>query len=42
MGRRRDGSLSHQKDNLIQDSVGNKENRYPIPDPNKKNDKYHQ
>jgi glutamyl-tRNA reductase len=26
---------SKKKKNLIQDSVGNEENRYPVPDPNK-------
>jgi hypothetical protein len=35
MGRRGDGNHSPQKNNLIQDSEGNKENRYPVPDPNK-------
>jgi hypothetical protein len=34
--RRRDGNYSPQKKNfLIQDSEGNEENRYPVPDPNK-------
>jgi CHASE3 domain sensor protein len=33
--RRRDGNHSPQKSNLIQDSEGNEENRYPVPDPNK-------
>jgi hypothetical protein len=36
MGRRRkDGNYSLQKNNSIQDSVGNEENGYPIPDRNK-------
>jgi hypothetical protein len=35
MGRRRDGNHSPQKNNLIQDSEGNKENGYPGPGPNK-------
>jgi hypothetical protein len=35
MGRRRDGNYSPQKNNSIQDSLGNEENRYPVPDPNK-------
>jgi hypothetical protein len=35
MGRRRDGNHSPQKNNLIQDSEGNEENGYPLPDPNK-------
>jgi hypothetical protein len=26
-----------KKNNLIQDSEGNEENRYPVPDPNKAN-----
>jgi hypothetical protein len=35
--RRRDGNHSPQKKKkkLIQDSEGNEENRYPVPDPNK-------
>jgi hypothetical protein len=33
--RRRDGNHSTQKNNLIQDSEGNEENGYPVPDPNK-------
>jgi hypothetical protein len=32
---RRDGNHSPQKNNLIQDSVGNEENGYPVPDLNK-------
>jgi hypothetical protein len=36
MGRRREGNNSPQKNNTKQDSVGNKENEYPVPDPNKK------
>jgi hypothetical protein len=35
MGRRRDGNHSPQKNNSIQDSVGNEENGYPVSDPNK-------
>jgi hypothetical protein len=36
MGRRRgDGGHSPQKNNSMQDSVGNEENGYPVPDPNK-------
>jgi hypothetical protein len=36
MGRRKgDGNHSHPKNNLIQDSEGNEENRYPVPDCNK-------
>jgi hypothetical protein len=36
MGRRkRDGNHSPPKNNLIQDSEGNEENRYPVPDYNK-------
>jgi hypothetical protein len=36
MGRRkRDGKHCLQKTNLIQDSEGNEENGYPVPDPNK-------
>jgi hypothetical protein len=33
--RRRDGNHSPQKYNSIQDSEGNEENGYPVPDPNK-------
>jgi hypothetical protein len=33
--RRRDGNHSPQKNNSIQDSVGNEENGYPVPDSNK-------
>jgi hypothetical protein len=33
--RRRDRNNSLLKNNLIQDSVGNEENEYPLPDPNK-------
>jgi hypothetical protein len=33
--RRRDGNHSPLKNNSIQDSVGNEENRYPVSDPNK-------
>jgi hypothetical protein len=32
--RKRDGNHSPQKNNLIQDSEGNEENEYPVPDPN--------
>jgi hypothetical protein len=32
MGRRGDGNHSNKKKNLIQDSVGNEENGYPVPD----------
>jgi hypothetical protein len=36
MGRRkRDGNHSPQKNNFIQDSEGNEENGYPVPDSNK-------
>jgi hypothetical protein len=35
MGRRRDGNYSPQKNNSIQDSVGNEENGYPVPNLNK-------
>jgi hypothetical protein len=36
MGRRKkDGNHSFQKNNFIQDSEGNEENGYPVPDPNK-------
>jgi hypothetical protein len=37
--RRRDGNHTSQKNNSIQDLVGNEENGYPIPDINKTNDK---
>jgi hypothetical protein len=33
--RRRDGNHSPQKNNSIQDKVGNEENGYPVSDPNK-------
>jgi hypothetical protein len=33
--RRRDGNHTPQKNNSIEDSVGNEENGYPVPDPNK-------
>jgi hypothetical protein len=29
------------KPNSIEDSVGNEENGYPVPDPQPNNDKYH-
>jgi hypothetical protein len=32
---RRDGNHSPQKNNSIEDSVGNEENEYPVPDLNK-------
>jgi hypothetical protein len=32
--RRRDGNHIPQKNNSIEDLVGNEENGYPIPDPN--------
>jgi hypothetical protein len=35
MGRRRDGNNSPQKYNSTQNSVGNEENGYPVPDFNK-------
>jgi hypothetical protein len=35
MGRRRDRNHTPQKNNSIEDSVGNEENGYPVPDPNK-------
>jgi hypothetical protein len=36
VGRRKgDGNHTPQKNNPIQDSVGNDENGYPVPDPNK-------
>jgi hypothetical protein len=36
MGRqKRDGNHSLSKNNLIQDSEGNEENGYPIPDTNR-------
>jgi hypothetical protein len=35
MRRRRDGNHSSQKNNSIQDSVGNEENGYPVPGLNK-------
>jgi hypothetical protein len=36
MGRRKkDGNHSHLQNNLIQDSEGKEENRYPVPDCNK-------
>jgi hypothetical protein len=33
--RTRDGNNSSEKNNSIQVSVGNEENEYPAPDPNK-------
>jgi hypothetical protein len=33
--RKRDGNHSSPQNNLIQDSEGNEENGYPVPDPNK-------
>jgi hypothetical protein len=35
MERGRDGNHPPQKNNSLQGSVGNEENGYPIPDPNK-------
>jgi hypothetical protein len=35
MRRRRDGNHTAQKNNSIQDLVGNGENIYPVPDPKK-------
>jgi hypothetical protein len=35
MGGRRDGHHSPQKNNSVQDSLGNEENGYPVPDINK-------
>jgi hypothetical protein len=36
MGRRkRNGNHSPPKNKLVQDSEGNEENGYPVPDPNK-------
>jgi hypothetical protein len=35
MGTRRDGKHSPQKNNSMQDSMGNEENGYPVPDLNK-------
>jgi hypothetical protein len=35
MGRRRDGNYYLQKNNLMENSEGNEENLYPVPDPNK-------
>jgi hypothetical protein len=36
MGRiKRDGNLSHPKNNLTQDSKGNEQKRYPVPDSRK-------
>jgi hypothetical protein len=32
---KRDGNHSPPKNKLIQDSEGNEENRYPVPDSNK-------
>jgi hypothetical protein len=37
MGRKKKhGNYSSPKNNLIQDSEGNEENRYPVPDQKKK------
>jgi hypothetical protein len=33
--RRRDGNCTPQKNKSIEDLVGNEENGYPVPDPNK-------
>jgi hypothetical protein len=35
MGKRREGNNTPQKKNSIEDLVGNEENGYPVPDPNK-------
>jgi hypothetical protein len=36
MGRwKRDGNYSPHKNKLVQESEGNEENTYPVPDPNK-------
>jgi hypothetical protein len=36
MGRqKREGNHSPPQNKLVQDSEGNEENRYPVPDPNK-------
>jgi hypothetical protein len=35
MGRRRDGNHTPQKKNSIEESVGNEEDGYPVPNPNK-------
>jgi hypothetical protein len=32
--RRRQGNCTLQKNNSIEDLVGNEENEYPVPDPN--------
>jgi hypothetical protein len=32
---KRDGNRSPMKNKLVQDSEGNEENGYPVPDPNK-------
>jgi hypothetical protein len=39
--RRRDGNHTPQKNNSIEDLVGNEENGYPVPDPQQSNDKCH-
>jgi hypothetical protein len=39
--RRRQGNSRTQKNNSVEDLVGNEENEHPVPDP-KNNDKYHQ
>jgi hypothetical protein len=33
--RRRDGNYTLKKKNSVEDVVGNDENGYPVPDPNK-------
>jgi hypothetical protein len=35
MGRRRDENCTPQRNNSTEDLVGNEENGYPVPDPNK-------
>jgi hypothetical protein len=35
MGRRREGNYTPQKNNSVEDVVGNEENGYPVPNPNK-------
>jgi hypothetical protein len=38
--RKKDGNHSPTQNNLIQDSEGNEENTYPVPDSNKTKIKY--
>jgi hypothetical protein len=35
MGRRRQENSTHEKNNSIEDLVGNEDNEYPVPDPNR-------